>query len=86
MVVKARFYWNDIGTYETLSALGKINTSIGKNTHEIESNNNYVWNDTNIPIVVIDCKNLIVINTDRGILISTNKKSKLVSTYSKNVK
>ncbi|MDB5183166.1 MAG: hypothetical protein JWO47_950 [Candidatus Saccharibacteria bacterium] len=76
IVVTGSFDWADIGSFKDLHDISGKDDS-GNHTRgekiEIESaTNSYVRNDTEVPVAVIGLDNVVVINTQHGVLV-TNK-------------
>ena len=87
LVIPGKFDWADIGSFADLY---KILDSGDKNVHrgnvyDIESNNNLVI-AANKPIVTIGIEDMIVIDSDEGILICPKDKCQLVKEGAKKIK
>ncbi|MCT4643182.1 MAG: mannose-1-phosphate guanylyltransferase [Bacteriovoracaceae bacterium] len=65
-VIDCKFEWNDLGSFDSLSNI--LNSSDEDNIINIESKNNFIINDKK-PVALIGVEDLIVIDTEEGILI-----------------
>ena len=68
--VPAEFYWNDVGGFEAIhQILGQSNASINCNIVELNSKNNLAYSDSKKIIALIDCEDLVVVDTNDAILV-----------------
>ncbi len=58
-----RLEWSDVGDFKALGI-----QTIG-NVQSLDCNDCYIRNDTNIPVKVIGMKNVIIVNTEHGLLV-----------------
>jgi len=72
--------WKDLGTWNTLSE-EMDDESIGRVTICEDSVNTNVINELSIPIVVLGVKDLIVVASPDGILVSDKRKSSYLKAY-----
>lgn len=74
MVIPASFDWRDIGSFSDLYEAGtndeKGNVITGNAIHTIEAENSLIRNDCDKPVAVIGLDNVVVVNTEHGILVS----------------
>lgn len=74
MVIPATFDWRDIGSFGDLYEVGsndeKGNVIAGEGVHTIEAENSFIRNDGDKPVAVIGLDNVVVVNTEHGILVS----------------
>lgn len=81
-VVPASFDWMDIGSFKDLHEANdsdeKGNFTKGAAIYDIESENVYIQNDEEKPVVTIGLDNVVVINTPNGILIARKDLSQKV--------
>tara|TARA_B100000378_G_scaffold278674_1_gene282823 strand:- start:331 stop:1380 length:1050 start_codon:yes stop_codon:yes gene_type:complete len=81
-VVPANFDWMDIGSFKDLHEANdsdeKGNFAKGKAIYDIESENVYIQNDEDKPVVTIGLDNVVVINTPNGILVARKDLSQKV--------
>lgn len=83
LVVPATFDWLDVGSfkelYEANDADGDGNVVRGSSVVEtIEVENSYIRNDGDKPIAVIGLDNIVVVNTEHGILVARKDLSQRV--------
>lgn len=69
--------WKDLGTWNTFTE-ELYDSSIGKVITDDDCAGTHIINDTNIPVVGIGLHNLVVVVTDKGILISDKSCSEKV--------
>jgi mannose-1-phosphate guanylyltransferase len=73
LVIPATFDWMDIGSFKDLHEAAEsdeLNNHIrGRNICAIETENSYIRNDEDKPVVVIGVNNIAVINTPHGTLV-----------------
>lgn len=86
-IVLAEFngLWEDLGTWNSLAEHMQADT-FGNVISDGHSVNTTVINEVNIPVVTIDLKDLIVVSTFDGILISSKEKSYVIKDLLKNSK
>lgn len=81
-VVPASFDWMDIGSFKDLHEANDLdekgNFAKGNAIYDIESENVYIQNDEDKPVVTIGLDNIVVINTPNGILVSRKDLSQKV--------
>jgi len=81
-VVPASFDWMDIGSFKDLHEANSSdengNFTKGKAIYTIDSENIYVQNDEEKPVVTIGLDNIVVINTPNGILVARKDLSQKV--------
>ncbi len=81
-VVPATFDWMDIGSFKDLHEANdsdeKGNFSKGPAVYDIESENVYIHNEEEKPVVTIGLDNIVVINTPNGILVARKDLSQKV--------
>lgn len=74
MVIPATFDWRDIGSFSDLYEVGPTddagNVVSGEDLHLIETENSFVRNDESKPVAVIGLDNVVVVNTEHGILVA----------------
>lgn len=81
-VVPASFDWMDIGSFKDLHEANDSdengNFTKGDRIYDIESENVYIQNDEDKPVVTIGLDNVVVINTPNGILVARKDSSQKV--------
>jgi mannose-1-phosphate guanylyltransferase/mannose-6-phosphate isomerase len=81
-VVPASFDWMDIGSFKDLHEANDSdeqgNFAKGNAIYDIESENVYIQNDEDKPVVTIGLDNVVVINTTNGILVARKDLSQKV--------
>lgn len=66
--VPANFYWNDVGSFDAVGeVIGGENTAINGEIQTINSHGNIVYSKKRITL--IDCEDLVVIDTDDELLV-----------------
>lgn len=80
-VMRFKGIWQDLGTWDALTSAMNSKT-IGAAVLSDSSVNSNVVNETDIPIVCIDIKNIVVAASQDGILISDKSKANEVKKYS----
>jgi mannose-1-phosphate guanylyltransferase len=75
LVIPATFDWRDIGgfgdLYDALSPGDGYNVIVGDGaTETIETENSFIRNDESKPVAVIGLDNVVVVNTEHGILVA----------------
>lgn len=82
MVVPASFDWMDVGSfddvYEVTPKDEDENSSVGDNNVLIDSRSVYVRNEQDKPVAVIGLDNVVVVNTEHGVLVMRTDKSQKV--------
>lgn len=83
MVVPGTFDWADVGSFDDVHRISPKdtdgNTVNGENIHIVDSEEVYVRNhDSKKPVAVIGVDNIIVVNTENGILVMRTDQSQLV--------
>jgi mannose-1-phosphate guanylyltransferase len=81
--VPAQFYWNDVGGFEAIhQILNQSNSSINCKIIDFESKGNLAYSDSKKTIALIDCEDLIVVDTKDVVFVckksSANKIKKFV--------
>jgi len=70
--VKSNFYWNDVGSFDALyEVLGERNSTLNGELVEINSEGNIV--SSKKTIALIDCEDLVVIDTNDSLLVCPKK-------------
>jgi mannose-1-phosphate guanylyltransferase len=88
MVVPLLSEWSDIGSWESLYSIeekDKDNNVINGNIVVKDSKNSYIKNDGKV-IAVIGVKNLIIINSEHGILVAKKDRSEEINTMMEEIK
>lgn len=73
-------FWKDLGTWNTLTEVMEKN-SIGKVITSESSENTHVINELDIPVTVIGAKNMVVVASPDGILVSDKIQSAKLKEY-----
>lgn len=73
-VVSATFDWKDLGSFADLHDVSEVDESgnhfRGANVYGDEVENTYIRNEDNRPVVVIGLDNIVVVNTEHGVLVT----------------
>jgi len=89
LVLPASFDWIDVGNFKDLHDANESdefgNYEKGKNIYSLENENAYIRNQTEKPIVVIGLNNIVVVNTEDGILVARKDLSHKVGEISKKI-
>jgi mannose-1-phosphate guanylyltransferase/mannose-6-phosphate isomerase len=89
LVVPANFDWIDLGSFKDLHAANLSdeygNHFSGKNIEYLDVANSYVRNEEDKPIAVIGLDNIVVINTNEGILVARKDLSQKVGDIAKKI-
>jgi mannose-1-phosphate guanylyltransferase len=89
LVLPAAFDWMDVGSFRDLHEANESdengNHTKGNNIYSLENENAYIRNETNNPLVVIGLDNVVVVNTDDGILVARKDISHKVGEVSKKI-
>ena len=72
--------WEDVGTWNTLSDVLKANT-IGNVITDDSSSDITVINELGIPLMCVGCKDMVIVSSEDGILVSDKAKSSSIKTY-----
>ena len=72
--------WKDLGTWNTLTDELSEHT-IGNVVMDDESENTHVINELELPVMCIGARNLVIVASNDGILISDKSKSENIKTY-----
>lgn len=72
--------WKDIGTWNTFTET-MDRTSLGRVTLNEKCENTYVVNELNIPVLCMGCKNMIVVASGDGILVSDKEQSSYIKPF-----
>lgn len=86
LVVPATFDWMDIGSFKDLAQLVDADDkgNYTKGSVEIEEvTNSFIHNDGDKPVAVIGLDNIVVVNTEHGILVAPKDRSQEVGVISK---
>jgi len=88
LVYPATFDWMDMGSFEDMSKQA-INDEYGNyfkgSIYKHNISNSYIINKINKPLVVMGLDNVIVVNTDKGLLITRKDLSQKVGDISKEI-
>ncbi|MCH5226522.1 MAG: cupin domain-containing protein [Muribaculaceae bacterium] len=84
-VVPFNGYWKDLGTWNTLTDELKI-TEYGNVTTDGTASNTHIFNELNIPILVLGTENLVIAASPDGIIVSEKSKSENVKHYASHLK
>lgn len=79
-MVEYNGFWKDLGTWNTLTEVMEKNT-IGKVITSDQSENTHVINELDIPITVLGAKNMVVVASPDGILVSDKIQSAKLKDY-----
>jgi len=89
LVLPAAFDWMDVGSFRDLHEANESdengNHTKGNNIYSLENENAYIRNETNNPLVVIGLDNVVVVNTEDGILVARKDISHKVGEVSKKI-
>ena len=72
--------WEDVGTWNTLSDVIKENT-IGNVITDDSSVGSTIINELGIPLMCVGCKDMVIVSSEDGILVSDKAKSSSIKTY-----
>lgn len=72
--------WEDVGTWNTLSDVLKEN-KIGNVITDDSSSDMTVINELGIPLMCVGCKDMVIVSSEDGILVSDKAKSSSIKTY-----
>lgn len=78
-VVRFSGEWKDLGTWNTLTAV--MSDEITGNAVAVDCENTHIINELQIPLVVIGAKNLAVVSTADGVLVTEKSKSSKLKDY-----
>lgn len=82
MVIPASFDWMDVGSFDDVHEVTPKdedeNSNIGNSSIIIDSQSVYVRNDCDKPVAVIGLDNVVVVNTEHGLLVMRTDKSQKV--------
>jgi mannose-1-phosphate guanylyltransferase len=74
MVVPASFDWMDVGSFKDLHEVNELddagNVIVGNRVYPIDVENSYVRNEEDKPLALIGVDNVVVVNTNHGILVA----------------
>jgi mannose-1-phosphate guanylyltransferase len=88
-VVPANFDWIDLGSFKDLHAANLSdefgNHFSGKNIEYLDVANSYIRNEEDKPIAIIGLDNIVVINTNEGILVARKDLSQKVGDIAKKI-
>lgn len=87
LVVSATFDWLDIGSFKDLHDANTLDESTnhikGDNIHLDDVENSYIRNEENKPVAIIGLDNVVVVNTNEGILVARKDLSQKVGDIAK---
>jgi mannose-1-phosphate guanylyltransferase len=87
---KAEFRWSDVGAWSSVYELNpkdeQGNVTEKNNNIFIDSNDSMIFSTEEIPIAVVGLKNIAVINTKNGILVSDLNQLQKVKTVTQKMK
>lgn len=86
LVVTDDFEWCDVGSYgdlHTIRSQDQNNNTISGQTVVMDTSNSLIENLTQIPLAVIGLDNVVVVATDKGLLVTNKKQSQKVGEASK---
>ena len=72
--------WEDVGTWNTLSDVFKEN-KIGNVITDDSSVGSTIINELGIPLMCVGCKDMVIVSSEDGILVSDKAKSSSIKTY-----
>jgi mannose-1-phosphate guanylyltransferase len=81
LVIEVPFEWIDFGTWEAVSKFydeRKVTPGVG-GTLQLESDNNFLWSKSGKKIAVIGLSDIVVIESEEGILVSRKDKTGMVN-------
>lgn len=83
LVIPGGFDWMDVGAFDDVHRVSTQdesgNACVGENIHIVESENVYVRNhDSAKPVAVVGVDNIVVVNTENGVLVMRTDQSQLV--------
>lgn len=89
LVVAANFDWLDIGSYKDLHEANESdeqgNHAHGNKIYIDETENAYIRNEEDKPVVVIGLDNIVVVNSPNGVLVARKDLSQKVGDIAKNI-
>jgi len=87
ILIPASFDWTDVGSFRDLHGISdqdeKGNHLAGDRTIIEDTSNSYIRNETNKPVAVIGVDNVVVVNTDSGVLVVNKNYAQAVGDVSK---
>ena len=83
-VVRYNGEWKDVGTWNTLTEVME-ETAIGKVQFDSTCANSHFINKTDMPLIAMGLKNIVVAASPGGILVSDKKSSSYISPFVENV-
>ena len=90
LVIPGTFDWMDVGSFDDvhrISAQDQNGNAIkGNNAHVLDSAQVYVRNDTDKPVAVIGMDNVVVVNTEHGVLVMRTDQSQKVKDIANKLK
>lgn len=91
LVMPGAFDWMDVGSFDDVHKVSSQdetgNALMGDNIHVLESEQVYVRNsDTNKPVAVIGMDNVVVVNTEHGVLVMRTDQSQKVKEIANKLK
>jgi len=74
----SNWIWSDVGTWNSFVQIPEIQEELSNqgtlsNNGTLSCDNVHILNRTKIPIAAIGCKDLLIINTESGLLVLSNK-------------
>ncbi len=88
LVIPAGFDWKDVGSFADLSDVvesDELGNYMAGDVYLDEVSNSFVDNKEAKPVVVIGLDNIVVVNTDKGILVATKDMSQKVGDMAKKI-
>jgi mannose-1-phosphate guanylyltransferase len=83
--VSAAFFWDDIGSWESLSRINPVNktgtTVIGDRVFEAECTNTLVVNKSPVTVATVGCRDLVVVATNDAVLVMARSKLPDIKKY-----
>lgn len=91
LVIPGAFDWIDVGSFDDVHRVSSLDESgnaiMGDNIHMLDSSNVYVRNNIpEKPVAVIGMDNVVVVNTDHGILVMRTDQSQKVKEVANKLK
>jgi len=90
LVIPGTFDWMDVGSFDDVhkvSAQDQNGNAVkGDNVHVLDSAQVYVRNDTSKPVAVIGMDNVVIVNTEHGVLVMRTDQSQKVKEIANKLK
>lgn len=77
-------FWQDIGTWDSMTKVIPTNT-IGSAILDESSTNSYIINNLNVPVIGVGCEDTVIVASQDGILVSNIESSETIKQYVENV-